>query len=324
MGSYPAVTEPAPLLAYASADPAALRPGERLLWEGGHVGPAWLGRRGRPRFRITTRRAFCVDGSTRPDRHQRPVRWPFRGPVVVHQPGRRPATIVLNDYFWITGLTDWRPAARALAAVAPPGRRPPTDPRMTDPALADDDDLGLLPDERVVWAGRPRPRLPLGWFAVRPKLVTLAWMAVPALLLIRPWSEPHWDAGDVALTVAGSLWLLASVHRLFVRPWRDRRRLAGTRYVLTTRRAFAVDHPLGIRRVTFVFVDALPPTFARTQLADGHGDVHVCPAVLFERVPDAARVHAHLVDAVLAARGTGPDLHWAALDALPGTDDEAD
>ena len=88
---------------------------------------------------------------------------------------------------------------------------------------------------------------------------------------------------------------------------------------------FAVAPDGGGRRVTFVFLDALPPTFARHHWPDGTGDVAVTApasvpaAVTFERVDDPAAVHARLVDAVLTARRDLPDHGWPPP-PVPGID----
>ncbi len=326
----------APLLAYASADPAALRPGERLLWEGGVRLPRRRFRRALtvPAFRITDRRAFCTAGRPNVDQHRGSRSLARRPTVVVRQPRRGPATIELGAGLWLTGLDDWRTPALQLAALPPPPRRrrrsstppeprmPPTspEPAPVDPDGVDPHDLALLADERVVWSGRATPWSPFAWPAVRHKLVILAWAAVPTAALA--WAVhvgPH-ETPAVVVGAAAIAWLATAAHWLTVAPFRRRRQLARSRYVLTTRRAFAVAPAGGGRRVAFVFLDALPATFARQHWPDGYGDVPVEGPVVFERVADPAAVHAQLVEAVLAARRDLPDLGWGSAYA-PDPDD---
>ena len=314
----------APLLAYASADPAALRPGEVLLWEGGTLAPRrWWRRSPVPAaFRITNVRAFCVTGRPRADKHRAPVALPARPVVVVRHPRRGPATLELGPTLWLTGLDDWRAPAQRLAAVPPRPRRrrrrhhpePRRLPTVTPeacPSDLDPHDLALLPDERVLWSGRPSPRAPFGWPAVRHKLGILAWAAAPAAMLAWAVHSGSREGADVVIDVIAAVWLLGAVYRLTIAPPLRRWRLARSRYVLTTRRAFAIGPYRGGRRITFVFLDALPATFVRQQWPDGFGDLTVNHAVSFERVADPLAVHAQLVDAVLTARRDLPDLGWS-------------
>ena len=329
-------------LSYASADPAVLRPGERLLWEGGTLARRhwWHRSVALPAFRITTARAFCVTPRPRYDRHRAPVALPVTLAVVA-DPRRGPSTIELGPGLWLVGLDDWRTPARVLAGVPRPPRRrrrrtlpgrppavttplSPLSPPLLPPPLPrepDPHDLALLPDERVLWSGRGHPRAALGWPAVRHKLGIVAWLAVPAgLVAWDHWVLPPGQATAAVATVAG-LWLVMALYRLTVVPLRRRWHLARCRYVLTTRRAFAISPHHGGRRIAFVFLDALPATFARQHWPDGFGDVAVNPAVAFDRVADPAAVHSQLVDAVLTARRDLPDLGWADLPSHPNPDD---
>jgi hypothetical protein len=311
-----------PLLAYASADPAALRPGEVLLWEGGALAPRrwWHRSPIPPAFRITNWRAFCVMARPRADKHRAPVPLPTRLVIVVRHPRRGPSTLELGPALWLRGLDDWRTPVRHLAAVPRPPRRRrrhPVPRRLSTvtpephPSDLDPHDLALLPDERVLWSGRPSPRALFAWPAVRHKLGILAGAAVPAAVLAWAVHSGGRDVGDFVIDGICAIWLLVAVYRLAIAPPLRRWQLARSRYVLTTRRAFAVRPYRGGRRITFVFLDALPATFVRQQWPDGFGDLTVNHAVSFERVADPLAVHAQLVDAVLTARRDLPDLGWS-------------
>ena len=321
-----------PLLAYASADPAALRLGERLLWSGGTLTRRrwWHPRVDPPAFRITNRRAFCATRRPLAAYHQAPIPLPLLTGGSVHVPRRGPATIDVG--LRLTGLVDWPVAVRHLAAIPRPPRRrrrggsTPT-PMTTHAPAADVPpdlapvDLALLPDERVLWSGRPTPADALAWPTVRPKLVVLGSMLIPAAILAACLAIQPVTAAQVVFGLLAAVWLLIAGYSMTIAPLRRRWQLRRSRYVLTTRRAFAVAPDRGGQRVTFVFLDALPPAFARHHWPDAFGDVAVAHPVTFERVPDPAAVHATLVDAVLAARRDLPDLGWSAsLDPPPDPD----
>ena len=332
-------------LPYASGDPAALRPGEHLLWEGGSLANdrrwPWSDDR-RPPFRVTNFRAFCTRPGPTSSSSRRPLR---RSPVAlpvnraaVFVPRRGPATIRLSDRLWITGVADWQIVARLVAAVRRPPRlirrrrspRHPMPPVTPEPqpftvnpsTVAPSDDLGLLPDERVVWTGRPALPSPLNRAAVVRTLLTLAWLPIPILLLL--WTTAVNPSDFRPVRVIGVLiavvWLLVAGHRLTVGPLRRRWQLRRSHYALTTRRAFAITPDRGGRRVAFVFLDAVAPSFARRHWPDGFGDVAVSGTVDFLRVADPGAVHAALVAAVLAARRDLPDLGWSVGDVARGDD----
>jgi hypothetical protein len=316
-------------LQYVSADPAALRPGETLLWEGGATRQRrWWHRRPLPAaFRVTDRRAFYALGRPRPERHQGSVALPIRDGIIAFQPRRGQPAVWLGGPLWLTGLDDWQTVA-AIACSIPrvrpprPSRRrrplPPPEARMADAVdlKVDALDLGLLADERVLWHGRPSPRDALSWPAVRRGLGIVAWACLPTAVLSWAVYAGFRETAAVIFGLLSVLWLVAAGYQLTIAPLRRRWRLDRSRYVLTHRRAIAIAPLAGGRRVTFVFLDALPPTFSRQLWPDGFGDLFVTPSLSFERIADPLAVHTLLVDAVLTARRELPDLGWTGTEPV--------
>jgi hypothetical protein len=179
-------------------------------------------------------------------------------------------------------------------------------------------DLGLLEGERVLWSGRPIVDQPIRWPVIRRKLITLAALIVPSLLAIKVIHSGPLEPSDVIIGAIVAVWFLMALHALITKPIFARLLLKHTQYVLTTRRAFAIESPAGGRRVRFVFIDALPARFDRDMQRDGSGDVTVDHGLIFRQVADSAAVHLQLVEAVLAARRDLPDLGWQDAPVLGG------
>jgi hypothetical protein len=309
------------VLRYESNDGGSLEAGEHLIWEGGGV------RRGRPRFRITSRRAFCIDGKENVGKHRATVRWPYHRMITVGVSRSGLATIHFDTTLWLLRVQDWATVAGYLVNLNR-GRltrrrrgSPPIAPETVMDAIATDDipqieyasiasDLGLIEGERVLWTGRPIVQQPIRWPMVRKKLITLAGLCVACGIAYGIFQLAAINPMSVIGGIIAVIWIPLALHALTTKPLIDRWRLGRTQYVLTSRRAFVLEPWRGGRRVRFIFVDSLPSNFSRVVQDDGSGDVTVGHLIVFRQIPESAVVHGKLVAAVLSARKDLPDLGW--------------
>jgi hypothetical protein len=320
------------LLRYESIDSGTLEPGEQLLWEGG------ARHRGRPRYRITNRRAFCIDGKENSAKHFGTVRWPFHQVVVINVRSNRRATIHLGTGLWILEVNDWTTAVQQICFV---NRGRTVRPRrisaktkmekvmdrsagiVTDATGIDYSsiatDLGLLEGEQVLWTGRPIVNQPIVWPVIRRKLLVILAMFFPTVMMLKALNDKPTEPSDVMLGLFAAIWFIIAISSLTLWPIIRRWRLGRTQYVVSSRRAFIIEPSNGGRRIRFVFIDALPAHFDRVMQLDGSGDINVAQGFVFKQIPQVSAVHQQLMESVLAARRDLPDLGWQDLSSrAPG------
>jgi hypothetical protein len=183
-----------------------------------------------------------------------------------------------------TGHTSMQPALPINDSPLPPG-------------------IVLAPDEHVLWTARPRVHDPIDWPWVRTRLKTLAWLLLPAALLLSSlgmlpiWlPRAHWWTGGI-----GILWLTVGLYHLLVEPVQKSRRRARSTYVLTNVRA--IIHEAGRRTVTRSYLLDMIHQVTVEQTGNGASDVWI--GTTLPRIPDAdaERLQSIALDAVRAAGG---------------------
>ncbi len=165
-------------------------------------------------------------------------------------------------------------------------------------------DVDLLPGERVLWVGRPRPRDPLDGAAILGVCRTIAWLCVPAAALVARFVGFGWGPVDVPwiVVVGAGFWLAIGLWHLLVSPHTLAGRRARTAYVLTDVRAITITRVRRRLHLDSRFLD-LATGVSLVERPDGYGDVGTQQGSNFERVPDARGVHTLLADAVRHAGG---------------------
>jgi hypothetical protein len=162
--------------------------------------------------------------------------------------------------------------------------------------------LTLSSDELLLWTGRPLPfRFDRQFIVTRAIILGLLVIPGAVLLASTGMFVPFVGGMHWLLTVPAGIWIVGGLNAVFIKPFRDARRLARTSYALTNVRA--VVHEAGRRRKTRSFLLDMADRAELTSVKNNaSGTITIALGVEFEHIPEASQVFMLVLDAI---RGSG-------------------
>lgn len=311
-------------LSYESRRPAALEPGERVIWEQRPV-PTRL--RADPMnrriYRITDRRAISLLDDEKPT-VSAVILDQISSLTTTTRPGRNGTASAHGGHGSVAfeRLRDAsEPALMMLQAVARShravrrrrrvGRVQYSSPMNTiiEPSATTTaprpmqlpPEFALLDGERVLWAGQPRPRDPMDAEQLRRRVIFFAWTMVPVSALLNrftPILPAYQDAIPWVLVAVAALWLIMAIWSVTISPILEYLRRRRTYYVLTNLRTVAIERKLSGRTTCRSWFIDLAATASLAVRGDGWGDVGAAYGMEFKSIPDARALHALLLEAI--------------------------
>jgi hypothetical protein len=303
-------------LHYESLQPAALEPGEVVLWEAQHPPEAPA----RTTYCITNRRLVAISPSGKREQSARlaEIEQTF---WETNADGYYRLTAMGGGFASFPHLDDLQTCMRLLVAYVQRSTRALRARRRNRATLDESramttlepSPLGqpqlpphveLAPGERLLWSYVHRRHPPIRFRDVERVVMTLFWLCVPVgafVLRFTEWGQEFLAVHGVVLAIAG-IWIVLAGWSLL---WRLYRRIKGpdpTWYALTTLRAIIV-HQHGRRRsMSMTFLD-LVTGVKLTLEKDGRGQIQFNFIDTFAEVTDAQEVYNLVVRIIHAAGG---------------------